>query len=77
MKNKTSQPASLCFTMDFIRMTVYIPMNLNKISRHSRYDFGTQENRMNFKQIIFILLQMDFVFDSDELQELKLKLNLP
>ena len=32
---------------------------------------------MDFKYNIFILLQIDFVFDAEELQELKLKLNLP
>ena len=32
---------------------------------------------MNFKLNIFILLQIDFAFDAEELQKLKLKLNLP
>ena len=52
-------------------------MYLNKISLNSKCDFDTQENCMDFKSNIFILLQIDFVFDAEELQELKLKLNLP
>ena len=68
-------PVLYCTTV-FLKMTVCIPMILNKISLHSKCDFDTQENCMNFKSNIFILLQVDFIFDAEELQELKLKLSL-
>ena len=48
-------------------MAVCIPMNLNKISLYSKCDFDTQENCMNFKLNIFILLQIDLAFDAEEL----------
>ena len=71
------QPASLYCSMDFIRMTVCIPMNLNKIPLCSKCDFILRGTAWTFKPNMFILLQIDFVFDAEELQELKLRLLLP